>query len=68
MGFGFKQPLVGGKALRDDPNNGCEGDYWWVATKISARSQISVTSGLIVCKLVPNVLQCHKVYSQEHKS
>ena len=28
MEFGFKQPLVGGEALRDDPNNGCGGDYW----------------------------------------
>ena len=23
-----EQPLVGGGALRDDPNNGREGDYW----------------------------------------
>ena len=27
MGFGFKQPFSGGEALRDDPNNGCGGDY-----------------------------------------
>ena len=24
-----EQPLVGG-ALRDDPNNGCGGDYFWL--------------------------------------
>ena len=27
MEFGFKQPFNGGEALRDDPNNGCGGDY-----------------------------------------
>ena len=33
-----EQPLVGEeRALRDDPNNGCEGDYWVKGIKLMTK-------------------------------